>query len=451
MTERPTSIVSTLGHAAASLPRGQLLRAADDLLDRAARLDPATLRRHQGRQLALVLAHARATVPFDRERLRAIRFDPERHDWAEVLRDVPPLDRARAQEVAPQLVSLDPPPGHAPNGYTLTSGSTGRPLRVLGTPAVALVNLALDRRFHRWWRRDPGRRAAIVTNVLDPARGRPPDGDLANGWFPGERCGETRVLSVAVPIDQQLAWLGRLRPSYLVTFPSSAAELLRHALRTGAPHPGVEHLCTSSEPVPEHLRALATLAWDVRVAATYSASEVGPIAFEHPEGPGYFVQAENVLVEVVDDAGRPCAPGELGRVLITTLHNFAMPLVRYELGDRAAWGAPWAGLPAHPVLERVVGRVRHLARLADGSRAWPYFRHDRLVRIAPFRQWQLVQSRPGEVVARVVATRPLTDAERAEVASVACEFVPFDRVSVEEVAALPRGPGGKYEDFVSSC
>lgn len=89
----------------------RFLPVADELLLRSSRLDPAALRRHQTRQLALVLAHARATVPFYAARLRAARLDPERDDWAEVLRDLQPLTRAEAQEEGERLASTRPRPG----------------------------------------------------------------------------------------------------------------------------------------------------------------------------------------------------------------------------------------------------------------------------------------------------------------------------------------------------
>jgi phenylacetate-coenzyme A ligase PaaK-like adenylate-forming protein len=70
------------------------------------------------------------------------------------------------------------------------------------------------------------------------------------------------------------------------------------------------------------------------------------------------VQSESVLLEIVDDAGRACAPGRAGRVVVTSLHNFATPLIRYELGDLAEFGAPCACGRSLPVISRVLGRSR---------------------------------------------------------------------------------------------
>ncbi len=54
------------------------------------------------------------------------------------------------------------------------------------------------------------------------------------------------------------------------------------------------------------------------------------------------VQAENVLVEIVDEAGQACAAGDVGHLVVTTLHNFASPLFRYDTGQRASLTGPCA-------------------------------------------------------------------------------------------------------------
>jgi phenylacetate-CoA ligase len=63
-----------------------------------------------------------------------------------------------------------------------------------------------------------------------------------------------------------------------------------------------------------------------------------------------------IYAEILDDADRPCAPGEVGRVVVSTLHNYAMPLFRYDLGDLAEVGPPCECGRTLPVLNRIVGR-----------------------------------------------------------------------------------------------
>lgn len=78
------------------------------------------------------------------------------------------------------------------------------------------------------------------------------------------------------------------------------------------------------------------------------------------------VQSEAVLIEIVDDRGRLCSSGQSGRVIISTLHNLAMPIICYEIGDYATVGEPCECGRPHPVIETVLGRVRNLVRTPKG-------------------------------------------------------------------------------------
>ena len=99
----------------------------------------------------------------------------------------------------------------------------------------------------------------------------------------------------------------------------------------------------------------------------YGAFETSAIACECPEHSGYHVAAENVIVEVVDVEGRPVAPGQEGRVLTTNLHNYGMPMIRYEIGDLAVTSdrqCPCGrGLP---LLAAVNGRTADVLHTTDG-------------------------------------------------------------------------------------
>ena len=116
-------------------------------------------------------------------------------------------------------------------------------------------------------------------------------------------------------------------------------------------------------------RATCQQVFGVKVVDMYSSQEVGYIALQCPEHEHYHVQAENLLVEVLAEDGRGCGPGEVGRVVVTTLHNFAMPLLRYDIGDYAEVGASCPCGRGLGVLTRILGRQRNLLVLPDGRRA----------------------------------------------------------------------------------
>src|SRR5215510_10900500 len=97
------------------------------------------------------------------------------------------------------------------------------------------------------------------------------------------------------------------------------------------------------------------------------------MALQCPDHEHYHVQTECILLEVLDTHGGPCAPGRAGLVVATPRHAFAMPLVRYVVGDYAEVGPPCPCGRGLPVLARIMGRTRNRLVLETGESYWPSF------------------------------------------------------------------------------
>ncbi|MFQ5620024.1 MAG: hypothetical protein ACE5FR_13760, partial [Rhodospirillales bacterium] len=170
-----------------------------------------------------------------------------------------------------------------------------------------------------------------------------------------------------------------------------------------------------------------------------------------PDYPHYHVLAEGVLVEGLDDDGRPCAPGDVGRIVITALHNFATPLIRYEIGDFAEVGPPCPCGRGLPVITRIAGRVHNMLTLPSGEQVWPVqFFSSELLAVAPVRQFQFVQRSVEEIEVKLVPARDLTDGEKAALRTlIGTRLGPDFALRFVYVDEIPRLPGGKFEDFRS--
>src|SRR5262249_14466253 len=145
----------------------------------------------------------------------------------------------------------------------------------------------------------------------------------------------------------------------------------------------------------------------VEVVDSYSSEELGYIGLQCPGREHYHVQAENLLVEVLRGDGSPCVAGETGRMVVTTLHNFAMPFVRYANGDYAEVGPACPCGRGLPVLTRIAGRQRNMLMRPDGVQHWPSFPTEVWGGIAPVRQLQVVQDALDHVEVRLVLPRDL--------------------------------------------
>ena len=231
-----------------------------------------------------------------------------------------------------------------------------------------------------------------------------------------------------------------------MTFPS----LLNELLRSGVRPQGLREVRTVGEALPEETSALCRERWGVPVTDIYSAAETGPIAFQCPEHGRYHVQAESMLLEVLDADGAPCAPGDTGQVVLTPLHNFAMPLLRYAIDDMAQVGQACPCGRTLPVLSRIPGRARAMLVLASGERRFPYYGHSALMRVDAIMQHQVVQKTFDVVEVRLVVRRALTDEEETYLRQATANALgpPF-KVQLTYCDPIPRGPGGKYAEFYS--
>src|SRR5882672_1606069 len=427
-------------------PGGALALALQFELDQTQWWPASKIERAQMRQLGLVLQHAHATIPFWRSRLDAADYQPGLEPAAEWLHSLPTLTRNEVQAHKEALVSPSVPEEHGGVTQGQTSGSTGKPITFRGTGLTQLYWRAFTLRDHLWHRRDlSGTLAAIRIKV---------EKDAGQGWGPATdaafNTGRWTTLNIRTDIDEQLTWLDEQDPDYLITHPSNLRALIRRSSEKGWRPRRLRQVRTFAEALPDDLRTQCRTAWNVKLCDIYTAEETGYIALQCPDHEHYHVQAESMLVEILDDTGAPCPPGQTGRVAITTLNNFAMPLIRYEIGDYAEAGSPCPCGRGLPVIKRILGRMRNLLKLPDGRRFYPSFPAEDWSSVAPVQQIQVVQRTLHDIEIRLVAKRPLTAAEEAALAAVFQETLAYPfRITFQYRNEIGRSGNYKFEDFIS--
>ena len=413
-------------------------------------LAPEALRSAQFRQLGALITHARDTVPFYRERLAGARWQSGQGIDEAWFYSLPLLTRADVQTAGDALHSRAVPTTHQPVGAGQTSGSTGAPVTYLETAVTRVFWRAFNLRNQLWRRRD----LSLKLVAIRPDRGvQGEEGAVFPGWGPATgdayRDGPSALLHSANTVERQLEWLAAQDPAYLLTLGTNLLELAREMHRRGMRLPRLREAETYGDALSQEARDECRALLGVQVADMYTAAEAGYIALHCPDQDQYHVQSENLLVEILNENGRPCRAGETGRVVLTTLHNFAMPLVRYDIGDYAEPGAPCACGRGLPVLRRVVGRERNMALTPDGRKFHASFAAGKWMHVAPIRQMQLVQKTLAAIEVRVVAPRPLTRAEEEMLSATLLQSLGYPyEMTVVRVENIPRSAAGKFEDFI---
>jgi phenylacetate-CoA ligase len=195
-------------------------------------------------------------------------------------------------------------------------------------------------------------------------------------------------------------------------------------------------------------RVIIEKAFGCPVTDRYGCEEVGLIAAECEQHHGYHVNLEHTYVEIVDEAGAPCKPGEVGRVLVTDLQNIAMPLIRYEVGDLSSWATSPCPCDRHglPTLQRIVGRQADCLQRIDGSLVAGVSLVERTLLIIPgIAQLQLVQQDRNHLLAYLVAGPGLSLHTSAELTKALTQDLGAGiEVQVELVDRIPQEKNGKY-------
>jgi phenylacetate-CoA ligase len=413
---------------------------------------PEVLLAQQFRQLDALVRHAAKTVPFYRERLGDLGLEEANELTPETWSRLPILTRRELQESFDALRSRASPKSHGKLGHIYSTGSTATPVRVIKTRLADQFWSALTLRDHLWHRRDTSGRYAAI-RVMKGAGAAYPKGAPHRSWGPAigdaYATGPGALLDIMTKVHQQAEWLQRVNPDYLLTYPSNLNALAHHCLDRGIRLPNLKQVQTMSELLQPEVRALCRQAWGIEVADSYSTQETGYIALQCPEAYAFHVQAEDSLVEILDDHGRACAPGEVGQVVVTPLHNFAMPLLRYAVGDFAEVGTPCPCGRGLPTLARVAGRIRDMVRLPNGELHYPSYQ-DLLKGLEHVIQFQVVRRAENELEMKLVTRRPLTDDEENEMGERLRDRFryPF-AVAFSYHDEIARGPGGKFQDYLS--
>jgi phenylacetate-CoA ligase len=402
----------------------------------------------QFRQMAALAGHSAKHSPAFGARLEKAGLTPADIATPQGFKRLPLLTRHDIQAAGSELYCKEVPKSHLPVGETNSSGSTGQKVNVRKTALSSLFWTAMALRDHFWQQRDFSlRHAAILPHfkkqAVNPNWGRP-----ANLLFD---TGPTLVVpSSQVDVKGQLRLLREFQPQYLIISPSNLAGILDLCEREKAPLTSIRRISTTNETVKDAFRQKVETFFNTKIDDLYSSAEMGYMAMQCPESRLYHVMAENIILEVLDENGQDCAPGQIGRVAVTDLTNFAMPLIRYSLGDYAEVGEACPCGRGLPTIRRFLGRERNLAVHPNGARHWPAIGLIKFHEVADIRQFQFIQHDLETIELRLVSMRPLTPADEEKIRLMVQEnlgyaykvtFTYFDEM-------IPRSPGGKFEEYI---
>jgi phenylacetate-CoA ligase len=400
--------------------------------------------------LARLLRHCAANVPYYAGLIRAAG-DGYEQDAAAYLRRLPLLTKDLVREHFTGLTSRDLAARRWV--YNTSGGSTGEPVKLIQDREYQDRQMAIQLLSFQWAGRRFGEPALRIWGS---------ERDILQGserWQMRllNRLSNDRYLNAfdmtPAKMHRFLAQLNARPPKLIVAYAQAIYELARFAQRQSVAVRPQHAILTSAGTLYPWMRAAIEAVFGCPVFNRYGSREVGDIACECSEHTGLHVFPWGNYVEIVDEEGQPVPAGVEGDIVVTNLNNYAMPLVRYFIGDRGTLspaGACACGRRGQ-MLQTVSGRNIDVFKKRDGTLVdGAFFFH-----MLYYRDWvhkfQIVQADYEWMVFRVATTQSTYDErELDEIVRETRLVMGADcKVDFEFLDDIAPSPSGKYRYAVS--
>ena len=415
-------------------------------LEQQERLPPGFLDAWRVARLREFLMAIGKTVPYYRDLFAQLRFNPAGVTSIADLQRLPLTDKPTMRKAGEALKAEG---AQALSRYN-TGGSSGEPLIFYIGKGRKSHDVGAKWRVTRWWGVDIGDPEMVVWGSPIELGAQ----DRVRQWR--DRLLRTELLPAfemsEANLDRYVARIRQRRPRMLFGYPSSLSLIAAHARARGQRMDdlGVKVAFVTSERLYDEQRAAIGSVFGCPVANGYGARDAGFIAHECPAG-GMHLQAEDIIVEIVDSQGRVLPPGEAGEIVVTHTATKDFPFLRYRTGDVAVVAPDLCRCGRTlPLLKEIQGRTTDFVIAADGTimhgLALIYTARD----IPGIDRFKIIQHDRLRTEILVVARPPYgPDAEARLVRDYKARLGSAVEVVITRVDEIPPEKSGKFRYVVS--
>jgi phenylacetate-CoA ligase len=392
-------------------------------------LTPEQLRRKQQDDLHAMVDFARANTTYYGERFAALL-----DHWQ--IDDLPILTKDEVRDRLPDLLAREHDPHTTPIGHT--GGSTGKPLAFYyNATKHELMRAGMMRSYMlSGWR--PGQKILNFWGARQDT--------VAGGVFGGARIGEFIAAEKTLPaydvseskLHEWAHCIQRYRPTLLQGYASILAALARYVIDRQMPMPkSLIGIYSTAEMLDDTQRAAMEEAFSCKVFNQYGSREIPNIACECRHG------RTHVFTDMV------CLESINGNLLVTSLSNRLMPMIRYENGDSGELldASCDCGLP-FPLMAMGLCRKNDFIVTTDGRRLHPSFLNRLLYGQTQIAHYQFIQHEPGKIVLNAVVDQSgQMDLQQRLQHELGASL----EIAVKCVTAIDRSASGKHRYVISHC
>lgn len=389
-------------------------------------------------KLRQIVRHAYENVPFYRQHFEKAGFFPQKIKKFSDISLIPPVTRSQLQVASSEEILTQ---GVRPDNckQVITAGSSGQPLRIYMTSQEARLKDMV-------WARTALANGRGLTDRCAYIKYPAP----SSHWF--ERLGIWSRINLCV-YDSYEDWIKVIRRSKPPFLRGNAFELARFAdtlLAKGVQDIRLKAVFSISSLLDNDKRERIQKAFGCEVFDCYGSAELGCIAWECSEHKGLHINVDTTVVEFLHK-DEPAQPGQRARLVCTNLQRFAMPIIRYEIGDIGVLNnescSCGRGLPLMASLE---GRADDFFLCSDGRLISPSILVSRLKKIQGLYRFRLVQKHIDVVEAFVVPQEKFSGSLIESVDAALKEMLGRKiELKIRLMNELPRDPQQKIRSLIS--
>jgi len=241
--------------------------------------------------------------------------------------------------------------------------------------------------------------------------------------------------------------LNKHKPKLIVTYAQSIYEIAKFAKENKLHVEKQNAIHSAAGPLHECMRMEIEDVFQCKVFNHYGSREVGAIASECKAHDGLHIMMDHIFVEVLDENGKPCKAGQQGEIVVTSLDNYSMPLIRYKIGDvgvmqeyrKCSCGC------AYPKLQNVTGRTTDMFRTINNSVFHGTYFHGLFWFKSWIKAFQVIQKRLDLIIVRFVKEGKVPEEDLIDIEE-KIKIVMGQECTVvfEFVDSIPKTKTGKY-------
>lgn len=407
------------------------------------------LKRFQFQRLQSLLTHAYRNVPYYHRTFKTLSLKPADIKNSSDINKLPVLTKDIIRKNLNDLIAKNYPRNTLiPSA---TGGSSGEPMKFFIDTDWKAWNMAAANREWNWAGYNIGDKMtylwAAPQDVSDQLKLKVKLFNLLN---------RTMFLDAnqltEKTLDDYIKILKTFKPKVINSYSSAIYLMAQYMEKKGISDIRPESILTSCEMLFDYQRKIIEKNFHCKVFDYYSGRDTSFHAAECQEHTGYHMTIENALTEFLKD-NQPVAYDEFGKIIITDLSNYAMPFIRYEIGD--------LGKPSDehcpcgrrlPLMKEISGRIRDIITTKDGKYIPGVFFstlfYDKKG-TKGIKQYQFIQKTKDHSILKIVKGEDFSYKELDKIIEKIHEQCGEMKIEIEFVESIPPTPSGKYRTTIS--